>query len=228
MPKAMPMIAFLLVALCAAFMPRFEAPTQAVAARGAPEKLIVIDADNQSLTLYENGQCVKRYAVAVGTRETPSPLGVWTVVDMRKNWGSGFGTRWMGLNCPWGRFGIHGTNKPGSIGSFASHGCIRMLNRDVEDLYKRVSPGTKVIIERAAYGDMAGPVRTLTPGDRGADVRQVQLRLNQQGFDVGWPDGVYGETTKRALLAFKKARKLPYTHDVDYTTRKALGIELFE
>ena len=41
---------------------------------------------------------------------------------------------------------IHGTNNPGSIGGFVSWGCIRMHNRDVMDLFGRVSVGTKVVI----------------------------------------------------------------------------------
>ena len=41
-----------------------------------------------------------------------------------------------------GRYAIHGTNRPSSIGTFASHGCFRMHNRDVLDLYQRVSVGT--------------------------------------------------------------------------------------
>ena len=47
------------------------------------------------------------------------------------NWGGGFGTRWLGLNVPWGIYGIHGTNQPWSIGTQASAGCIRMFNRHV-------------------------------------------------------------------------------------------------
>lgn len=43
-------------------------------------------------------------------------------------------------------FRIHGTNEPGSIGTAASSGCIRMLNQEVEDLYDAVSIGTKVIV----------------------------------------------------------------------------------
>ncbi len=43
--------------------------------------------------------------------------------------------RWIGLNVPWGVSGIHGTNMPGTIGSEASHGCIRMLDKDVEEHY---------------------------------------------------------------------------------------------
>ncbi len=45
-------------------------------------------------------------------------------------------------------YAIHGTNKPSSIGTFASYGCIRMLNEDVLDLYQRVSVGTRVMVTR--------------------------------------------------------------------------------
>jgi len=47
-----------------------------------------------------------------------------------------------------GEYAIHGTNNPGSIGGFVSHGCIRMYNQDVMDLYERVSFGTKVVVLR--------------------------------------------------------------------------------
>lgn len=44
------------------------------------------------------------------------------------------------------QYAIHGTNRPGSIGSFASFGCIRMFNRDIIDLYERVPVGTPVVL----------------------------------------------------------------------------------
>jgi lipoprotein-anchoring transpeptidase ErfK/SrfK len=47
-----------------------------------------------------------------------------------------------------GNYAIHGTNNPGSIGSFVSHGCIRMHNADVLDLYARAQVGTEVIVLR--------------------------------------------------------------------------------
>jgi len=53
----------------------------------------------------------------------------------------------MGLNVPWGIYGIHGTNKPWTIGQFASHGCIRMRNKDVEELFEWIPVGTNVLIE---------------------------------------------------------------------------------
>jgi lipoprotein-anchoring transpeptidase ErfK/SrfK len=45
-----------------------------------------------------------------------------------------------------GQYAIHGTNNPGSIGGFVSHGCIRMYNSDILDLYERVGLGTKVVV----------------------------------------------------------------------------------
>lgn len=50
----------------------------------------------------------------------------------------------LGLNR--GNYAIHGTNNPASVGHFVSHGCIRMYNRDILDLYRRVNIGTAVYV----------------------------------------------------------------------------------
>jgi lipoprotein-anchoring transpeptidase ErfK/SrfK len=47
-----------------------------------------------------------------------------------------------------GEYAIHGTNRPGSVGGFVSYGCIRMLNRDILDLFDRVAVGSTVVVER--------------------------------------------------------------------------------
>lgn len=47
-----------------------------------------------------------------------------------------------------GQYAIHGTNRPDSIGTFASYGCIRMHNEDIIDLFGRVSVGTRVLVLR--------------------------------------------------------------------------------
>ena len=47
-----------------------------------------------------------------------------------------------------GNYAIHGTNNPGSVGQFVSHGCIRMYNKDITKLYAMVSVGTPVIVEK--------------------------------------------------------------------------------
>lgn len=64
---------------------------------------------------------------------------------------------------------IHGTNMPATIGQKVSSGCIRMLNADVIDLYKRVQVGTKVVIlpdhgDVAKMATSAVPVRVAAPG----------------------------------------------------------------
>ena len=63
-------------------------------------------------------------------------------------YGIGVGARAMYLSGSFYR--IHGTNAPGSIGSRATAGCIRMANDDVIDLYDRVKVGTKVVVMPAA------------------------------------------------------------------------------
>ena len=45
-------------------------------------------------------------------------------------------------------YAIHGTNRPNLIGGFVSHGCIRMYNRDIRELFRLVSVGTPVIVEQ--------------------------------------------------------------------------------
>ena len=47
-----------------------------------------------------------------------------------------------------GEYAIHGTNAPSTIGGFVSHGCIRMYNADIMDLYSRVGVGTRVVVTR--------------------------------------------------------------------------------
>jgi lipoprotein-anchoring transpeptidase ErfK/SrfK len=47
-----------------------------------------------------------------------------------------------------GEYAIHGTNAPATIGGFVSHGCIRMYNADIMDLYSRVGVGTRVVVTR--------------------------------------------------------------------------------
>ena len=91
-------------------------------------------------------QVFKVYPCAVGKSSTKSPVGEWRIIQKGTNWGGGFGTRWLGLNVPWGIYGIHGTNNPRSIGTAASAGCVRMQNRDVEEIYPWISVGTGFLL----------------------------------------------------------------------------------
>lgn len=191
--------------------------------------MILIDIDEVTLYLIDidSNKIVKRYLVAVGKPETPSPIGSFKIIH-KDSWGGGFGTRWMGLDVPFGKYGIHGTNKPGSIGWAASHGCFRMRNTDVEDLYSHVKIGTLVVIVGGPYGPLGHGYVEFRPGDRNSAIMQVQIRLKRLGYYKGPVDGIYEEDLKNALLKFKKDKRLPYTHLIDEATYKALNILAFE
>jgi len=123
---------------------------QAVASRR-----IVISIPDRRLALVEDGRVVKTYSIAVGAPLSPSPAGEFKVAHriphptyyapgkvIPPGQANPLGTRWIGLNQK--GYGIHGTNQPRSIGHRASHGCIRMRNRDVENLFERVRVGDVV------------------------------------------------------------------------------------
>jgi hypothetical protein len=128
----------------------------ASAAETAPVKrVIVVSLEDRKLALVEDGQIKKVYTVAVGKPTTPSPIGKFTIARRVKNPtyshdgktvlpgpGNPVGTRWMGLSVK--GYGIHGTNEPKSIGKAASHGCIRMARKDLEEIYEMVSVGDTV------------------------------------------------------------------------------------
>lgn len=189
---------------------------------------LLIDLSESTLYLFEDGRLLKKYPVAQGKAQTPSPVGVWHIVNKGRNWGTGFGTRWMGLDVPWGTYGIHGTNKPGSIGHRASAGCFRMRNKDVEELYSIVPYMTRVHVYGGPYGNMGEAFSRLAPGDRNSQVAEVQIRLQRLGYYEGRIDGIYGEGMKAALVRFKSDKNLPENHYVDWSTYEALGIIPFE
>lgn len=176
---------------------------------GKSNASIVIDPINNRLTLFIDGAPYKTYPIALGKRETPTPVGELKVINKYKNWGSGFGTRWIGLEVPWGTYGIHGTNRPSSIGRDVSHGCIRMLNKHVEELYELVDVGTRVVILGHALGEPHIEARRIAKGDSGADVQLIQSMLKSAGYFKGVCNGRFGAATERALKAFEKDHSLP-------------------
>lgn len=185
---------------------------------------IEINLKSNRLTVFSDGIKIKQYPIALGKQQTPTPVGEWKVVNKYKNWGKGFGTRWMGLNVPWGIYGIHGTNKPHSIGDDASHGCIRMLNRHVEELYEIVSVGTEVIIAGHPLGEPHMVPRRIAKGDRGADVMLVQNQLRGAGFYRGRCHGIFDGATEAAMKAFEKQHGLQVDGVVGIQEYYALGV----
>lgn len=191
--------------------------------------VILVDLSEERLYLIdtEKNIILKKYSIASGKLETPSPIGTWQVVGMFK-WSGGFGTRWIGLNVPWGKFGIHGTNKPETIGSEASHGCIRMFNKDIEEIYEYVRYGMTVTIYAGPYGPFEKGLITLKPGDRGTDVLEVQRKMKEKGYYPGDLDGIYGEGMKQYVMKFRKDNGLKDTHDIDTEFYEKLGIILVD
>ena len=107
--------------------------------------LITIEVEKRKLH-FKSAGLTKSYPVAVGKPSTPTPLGDWTIIQKAMNPGGRFGARWMRLSVPWGGYGIHGTNNPSSIGKAVSHGCVRMYNKDVIEIYPLTPLGTPVQI----------------------------------------------------------------------------------
>lgn len=126
---------------------------------------VTVDRANFQLNLYKDLKLAKSYTVAIGAQGFDTPAGlyhiqnkqvdpVWNVPN--SDWaGELAGTtvapgpdnplksRWMGI---YDGAGIHGTTETGSLGSAASHGCVRMSIPDVEDLYDRIDVGTPIYI----------------------------------------------------------------------------------
>jgi lipoprotein-anchoring transpeptidase ErfK/SrfK len=128
--------------------------------------IVHIDRGGFTLRLYKDLELVKTYPIAVGQVGLETPAGLYDIQNKAVNpawnvpnsaWaGSLAGTvvpggvpenplkaRWLGI---YGGAGIHGTDARGSIGTNASHGCIRMLVEDVVELYDRVPVGAPVYI----------------------------------------------------------------------------------
>ncbi len=148
---------FALTLACSSSAAAQSAPDSPDSAKPAPVRRIVVSIPDRQLALLEDGRLVKLYSVAVGTPDSPSPSGEFQILQRLENpgyykpgvvvapgAGNPLGTRWMGLSVK--GFGIHGTNRPRSIGKNASHGCIRLRNRDIEDLFARVNLGDRVTL----------------------------------------------------------------------------------
>lgn len=120
-----------------------------------PARRIVVSIPDRKLAVLEAGRVLRIFPTAVGAPASPSPTGSFQIVQRLADptwYGKGkivppgksnpIGTRWIGLSVK--GYGIHGTNNPASIGRNVSHGCIRLRNRDVEQLYTMVAVGDAV------------------------------------------------------------------------------------
>lgn len=147
---------------------KIKPKVNAAAARKTVSTVITIKQSTFTLRLFKHQKVVKTYKVAVGQPGYPTPNGRFAIQSKQINpvwsvpnspWaGELAGTtvgggsaanplkaRWMGVS---GSVGIHGTGQDASIGTRASHGCIRMHVADVKRLYRQVPLGTPVLIGR--------------------------------------------------------------------------------
>ena len=120
---------------------------------------IVVSLSARTLTLYRDNAPVFSSAVAPGAPSSPTPTGSFFVAyivkltDPTNVYGpyalgtSAFSNTYFSFDGGPGQVGIHGTNQPWVIGSYASHGCVRLPNAAITTLAKMIVPGTPVEIE---------------------------------------------------------------------------------
>jgi lipoprotein-anchoring transpeptidase ErfK/SrfK len=127
---------------------------------------LTVDESSFTVTLWKDLEPVKKYTVAVGQPAYPTPTGLYSIESKQVDpvwsvpnspWAGELGgstvaggsagnplkARWMGIT---DGAGFHGTDEVSSLGTAASHGCVRMAVPDVIDLYNRVDVGTPVYI----------------------------------------------------------------------------------
>lgn len=181
---------------------------------------IAVKIAERTLELHNDGKLYKKYRIAVGKSDTPTPIGDWIVIWKSYRSGDIFGTRFLGLDVPWGGYGIHGTNRPWSIGHFISQGCIRLRNKDIEELFEWVPVGTPVRI----IGQTFRMRRALKYEDLGADVVQLQVKMKKLGYLEGRADGFFNKDTEEAVKRFQHDNSLKKNGVVDQKTLDLLGL----
>jgi len=185
---------------------------------------IKVDLWTKELHVIEDEKVIRRYKISPGTEDSPTPIGTFMITKKSKSWGGGFGTRWLGLDVPWGDYGIHGTNKPWLIGKNVSSGCIRMRNEDVQELFEIVTEGTVVHIQGPITGIGKGELKNLSLGSKGNLVQIVQERLKLMSFYKGKINGIYDKETEAAVKSFQRVNNLPITGGVTKREYILLGI----
>jgi lipoprotein-anchoring transpeptidase ErfK/SrfK len=132
-------------------------PTADVAVTTDPFHIIV-SLGQRVLTLYRDSQVAFQTPIAPGAPSSPTPTGSFFVAFMVRLTDPGnvygpyaFGTSafsdtYFSFEGGPGQIGIHGTNQPWVIGSYASHGCIRLPNAAITTVAQQIVPGTAVDI----------------------------------------------------------------------------------
>jgi len=147
----------LVLAVVAGLATGAAAQTAGSAKTPRARRQVLVSIPDRKLAVLENGVVLRTFAVSVGAASSPSPTGRFQIVNRLANptyYHAGvvipagkqnpLGPRWVGLSKQ--GYGIHGTSAPGSIGKAASHGCIRLRNRDMVEFATLVNTGDTVEI----------------------------------------------------------------------------------
>ena len=119
---------------------------------------VVVDKSQNTLILKGDEEVLKTYTVSTGANNS-TPVGIFKITNklIHPTWyksdgkvipygspANYLGSRWMGISVK--GYGIHGTLEPEKLGRQVTHGCVRMKNEEVEELYGFLTPGTEVTI----------------------------------------------------------------------------------
>jgi len=157
---------------CGLFEPRPEPPPPVPTPTKTPDLHLLLRLDERRLYVVENDvkQPAEGYPVAIGQPKWPTPKGSFQINELVENpdfiafdfndpkkpdrgrvppgLNNPLGLRWIGFATAHGwNVGFHGTAKTSVLGQAVSHGCVRMANPDVVEVFKRVKLGTTVIVE---------------------------------------------------------------------------------
>ncbi|CCQ57076.1 L,D-transpeptidase [Crocosphaera watsonii WH 8501] len=124
---------------------------------------VVLNLKERRVYVYQDDQVIANYRVAIGRPGWETPKGNFSVIQMvedpqwKNPWNgrvsapgpnSPLGERWIGFSREGGKYiGFHGTPGEHVMGQAVSHGCVRMRNRDVKELYELVQNGIPVIVQ---------------------------------------------------------------------------------
>lgn len=165
------------------------------------DRVVLVSLVDRKLAVMDHGVVIATFQVAVGAEISPSPTGEFRVVSRVSNptyyhpgnvipsgKDNPVGTRWVGLSLK--GYGIHGTNAPRSIGRAASHGCIRLRNRDIERLFTMLRIGDAVQIRGGRDEEVArifgGPAdQAVVASSQGATQSNAQPEGTQNPVGLG-------------------------------------------
>ncbi|MFZ5353868.1 MAG: L,D-transpeptidase family protein [Bacillota bacterium] len=187
------------------------------------ELTMYLDVPAAKLYLFMADEMIKDYPVAAEIQDNAPSAGVWRVIS--KSTYALSGSKSMSLNVPWGSFCIIGSRKD-SVNPFGSF--VKMRISDINELFPKIRYGTRVEIYNGPLGPFGSRLRTIKPGDKGADVMEVQKLLRQRGYFSGSCDGVYDLAMEAAVESFQKDSGIKQDKIIGSRMYQLLGIIPFE